>query len=242
MRSLFLILSACFLGLVCACSPSATTHQLTPAKNGEYVILLHGLARSPKSMEPLAKELQAAGYGTCNTGYPSTKNTVEELSKTSMHEAIDRCQKMGARKIHFVGHSMGAMLARYQLANDPPPEAGKLVQLAPPNQGSEVVDRLWEWPIFLLINGPAGVSLGTGTDSLAAKLPPVTHPTLVVAGYCSINPLNSRMIPRPDDGKVSVEKTKVEGMSRHILIKTSHPMIMRNPRVMKEAVSFLRRK
>ncbi|MBK1855462.1 hypothetical protein JO972_10865 [Verrucomicrobiaceae bacterium 5K15] len=222
-----------------ACSPSVTEHEVTPAKNGEYVILLHGLARSPQSMEPLAQALQEEGYGTCNTGYPSTKRTVPELSGTSLREAVAKCRQLGARKIHFIGHSMGAMLARYHLVVEPPKEAGRLIQLAPPNQGSEVVDNLVDRPIFKAVNGPAGSTLGTDPRSLAAKLPALTHETLIIAGRRSVNPINSLMIPGPDDGKVSVENTKATGMKRHIVLACSHPVIMKKRRTIEECIRFL---
>lgn len=234
--SFLLVFSLFLLG---ACSPAVTTHQFTQSKNGEYVILLHGLARSPASMQPLARDLQNAGYGTCVTGYPSRKYSVPDLSERSLSPAIEKCRAAGAEKIHFIGHSMGAMIARHHLAYHPPAEAGKLVQLAPPNQGSEVVDKLSRWGIFGWINGPAGGTLGTGKDSLASRLPPLSHPTLIVAGYCTINPINSLMIPGLDDGKVSVKNTRAKGMERHIIIKASHPMIMKNAQAIQETKAFV---
>lgn len=239
LRISFLSLLAFVAILLGSCSPAVTTHQLSPSKNGEYVILLHGLARSPESMQPLARELQNAGYGTCVTGYPSRSYTVPQLSERALTPALQKCRDAGAQKIHFIGHSMGAMIARYHLAYHSPTDVGKLVQLAPPNQGSEVVDHLSCWNFFEWINGPAGSTLGTGEYSLASQLSPLSHPTLVVAGYCSINPINSLMIPGPDDGKVSVKNTQAKGVARHVVIKTSHPMIMKNRQAIQETKAFL---
>ena len=112
--------------------------------------------------------------------------------------------------------------------------------LGPPNQGSEVVDvfgRLW---LFGIINGPAGRELGTSCDSIPNKLGPVTFPLGVIAGDCSINWINSIFIPGPDDGKVSVERTKIAGMTDHIVLPSTHPFLMRNRMAIAQTLHFLR--
>ena len=112
--------------------------------------------------------------------------------------------------------------------------------LAPPNQGSEVVDKLGGWFLFKWLNGPAGGELGTGTNSVPNRLGPVDYPVGVIAGDRSINWINSLLIPGRDDGKVSIERTKLAGMSDHIVIHTAHPFIMKNRKVIRQTIQFLR--
>ena len=241
-KSLWTLPVAIFSTLFPSCSTLDPIYEISGPEDSEHVILLHGLARSHKSMRPLGAALASEGFGVCNVGYPSTKNTIPELHDTVVKEAIQRCQDRGATTIHFAGHSMGAILSRYALEKSPPENSGKLVQLAPPNQGSEVVDKLGEWSLFVLINGPAGSSLGTGKESAVRQLGPVTHPTLVIAGTRSINPLLSLLIPGTDDGKVSVENTKVAGTSTHKTLPISHPYIMKRQRSITEVLRFLQDK
>src|ERR1035437_545512 len=98
--------------------------------------------------------------------------------------------------------------------------------LAPPNQGSEVVDKLGRLSLFRWINGPAGQQLGTSGNSLPNQLPVPPVEVGVIAGTRSINWFLSALIPGPDDGKVSVERTKLAGMADFAAVDTTHTFIM----------------
>jgi triacylglycerol lipase len=142
-------------------------------------------------------------------------------------------------RIHFVTHSLGGILVRRYFAEHPPGRLGRVVMLGPPNQGSEVVDRIGSWWLFRKINGPAGGDLGTAPDSLVNQLGPVTFELGVIAGDRSINWINSAMINGPDDGKVSVERTAVAGMKAHAVIHATHPYLMKNRHAIRLTLRFL---
>jgi len=119
------------------------------------------------------------------------------------------------------------------------PGLGRVVMLAPPNQGSEVVDKLRDVPGFKFINGTAGLQLGTDADSIPVKLGSVDFDLGVIAGNRTVNLLLSRMLPNPDDGKVSVASTRVEGMADHITLPVTHTFMMRSKSVIEQAVYFV---
>jgi triacylglycerol lipase len=204
----------------------------------ECVILLHGLARTDRSMHRLADALEKAGFFTVNYHYPSTKAAVEALAEEEIPKALCLCPKYST--IHFVTHSMGGIIVRQYLSKHRVDRLGRVVMLGPPNQGSEVVDSLKGFPGFKLINGPAGMQLGTEGVSLAKKLPSVDYDLGVIAGSRSINLILSWILPWPNDGKVSVENTKVEGMSDHIVLPVTHPFMMRNAQVIEQVITFLK--
>lgn len=205
--------------------------------SADCVVLLHGLARTAASMEALAAHLTEAGYSVVNRGYPSRQFPIEELAPLAVGEGISACPP--EQTIHFVTHSLGGILVRYYLAQNALPRLGRVVMLAPPNQGSEVVDRMRRIPGFRLMNGPAGLQLGTGPDDLPRTLPPVTYPVGVIAGTRSFNLLLSRFLPNPDDGKVSVAATRVDGMADFIAVPYSHPFIMERRPVIELVLRFL---
>jgi triacylglycerol esterase/lipase EstA (alpha/beta hydrolase family) len=189
-------------------------------------------------MYRLADSLEKAGFFTVNYHYPSTKASVEALAEEEIPKALGLCPKDST--IHFVTHSMGGIILRQYLSKNKVDKLGRVVMLGPPNQGSQVVDRLKGFPGFKLINGPAGMQLGTQKTNLPKRLPPVDFELGVIAGSRSINLILSLMLPWPNDGKVSVENTKVEGMSDHIVLPVTHPFMMRNKRVIEQVITFLK--
>lgn len=209
------------------------------AEASEVVLLLPGLGRSSRSMQKLEKRLGAAGYRVEALDYPSTVKTIEELSEHHLGPAVERSRAAGGTRIHFVAHSMGGIMLRYYLAGNPLPERGRIVMLGPPNRGSEVVDKLGGIPFFEWINGPAGLQLGTSSDSLPNTLPDPGGEVAVIAGTNSINWILSTMIPGADDGKVSVDRTRLSNMADFAAVPVSHPFLMSDRDVIEMVVSFL---
>ena len=87
--------------------------------------------------------------------------------------------------------------------------------------------------------GPAGAELGTGDESTVLRLPPVPFAVGVVAGSRSLNLLSRWIFAAPNDGKVAVERTRVEGMADFVVVPCPHAMLMWCPKARRAVEQFL---
>ena len=188
----------------------------------------------------MASALHDAGFATANVDYPSQSGSIEDIAPLAVGAGLEKCRSIGASKIHFVTHSLGGILLRYQNEHAPIPDLGRVVMLGPPNQGSELIDRTRDWPGFDMMAGDAGAQLGTNDESVPSQLGPVEFELGVIAGTGTINVFASSLLPNPDDGKVSVASTRVDGMDDFLVVGNSHRFITRSNVVFRNTESFLR--
>ncbi len=206
---------------------------MTRAKE-EVVVLLHGIGRTAGSMSVPAARLAEKGYAISNIDYPSRSAPIASLAER-VNERLNAEKVSACAKVHFVTHSMGGLIVRQLVKEFRPPNLGRVVMLAPPNNGSEVADFLGDNFLFKSFYGPAGQDLRTGNRSFG----PVDFPLGVIAGTKSIDPISSLLLSGPNDGKVTVESTKVEGMTDHIVLPVNHTFLMRDARALTQIGAFL---
>ncbi len=205
--------------------------------DGDYVIVLHGIVRSSRHMKSLSKYLKRGGFEVVNINYPSTKYQIEELVEIINQEISSRVVE--DKKIHFVGYSMGALLIRALIHKYCYKNLGRVLQLAPPNHGSEIADLTKNLWLYKKIFGPSGQQLVTDQKMFEHLFGQVNYDLGIIAGNATLDPIFSIIIPGPDDGRVGVEKTKLEGMKDHIIIKVSHGFFPYSKKVRKQTLHFL---
>jgi triacylglycerol lipase len=210
-----------------------------PSSEVETVLLLHGLARSSFSMSILERRLKRAGFRVRSKGYGSTRANISQ-HVAWLDEVLTQEDMSKTKALHFVTHSLGGIILRKYLQDRTVANLGRVVMLAPPNQGSEVVDQLKGWPLFRYVMGPSGQELGTDPQSVPNSLGKVDFELGVITGNASKSILGAMFLPSPHDGTVAVEAAKVDGMKDFLVVHHSHFFIMNSPSVANQVAIFLR--
>ena len=193
-------------------------------------------------MQRMQRALERSGYFVANVDYPSRDHKIEMLAPIAIEDGLAQCAtNPGTSEVHFVTHSLGGILVRVYLAENTIDNLGRVVMLAPPNQGSIAVDELAQIPGFDWFNGPAGYQLGKGPESVPLSLGVPNFDFSVIAGDRTIDPITSAVLPNPDDGRVSVSDTRLEGMRDFVVVPVSHAMIMQDRDVIRLVMNYLSR-
>jgi len=204
----------------------------------EWVILLHGIMRSPRSMNRIERVLGYRGYRVVNFGYPSTEESIETIAGLLHKEVLSLPE--GRLSVNFVSHSMGSIVVRYYLAHYKVKNLKRVVMIAPPNRGSIIVSYLKNWPPYRWFFGDAGQELTRAPESLPNTLPSPPCEFGIIAGGVGnsfgLNPL----IPGDDDGTVGVDETWLPDAEDFIQIKGQHSTLLLQTSVVDNVVAFLK--
>lgn len=208
------------------------------------VLVLHGLGMNRLFMHGLTQHLRSGGRNVYSISYPSRSKSFSDIVDQHLVPAIEQGlhDKNRGDKMDFVGHSMGGLLVRLYAKKYGTEHIGRVVMLATPNGGSQVADFMKRWDVFRHFCGTVGPDLGTGPADLHAQLPRVPFECGVIAGENALLHYPTTYlanIPVPNDGIVSVESTRVEGMKAHIVIPADHTQIVWSPKAWDLTSRFL---
>ncbi len=205
-----------------------------PDATREMVVLIHGMRRTGRSMRKMASAMREAGYNTVVCSYSSDRSAHEIA--TNLFAALGPVIE-AAPRVHFVTHSLGGILVRDAFRDGAPPNLGRVVMLGPPNGGSAHIDLLAHLPLCETIWGTPSPELGTGTNALPARLPPMDFPCRVIAG--TNKGLVGWMLPGENDGKVTVASAGEGHPAEVLVLPTGHTWMMRNGDVIADTLRFL---
>lgn len=199
----------------------------------------------------MARRLKQAGYEVKNITYPSTKHNLSGLAQWLMDNHLTHDVIHQYDRIHFVGHSMGGLLIREVLSRYQThigeEKLGRVVMIGTPNRGSEYADLLLPYRLFNWFFGPAGAELTTThQDECLRNLScPIYYDLGVIAAAVGPigrwhDPIAHFVFKTPHDGKVSVERTKIDGMKDHVIVTSTHTVMLWQRNVANHVIHFLK--
>lgn len=206
-------------------------------RGGPLVVLLHGLWRGWRAMQPLARALEREGFSTLNIPYPSSRLPVARLV-AQVRAEVEKVAR--DQPVHFITHSLGGILVRSLLAEQVPWTTGRIVMLAPPNGGSEIVDWSKSHPLLHQVLGPAGRALGSdGVPRELPALPSGVEAAVIMGNRCSI-PVFKKLLGAENDGIVSATKGRIDGLRGFTVIPADHTFIQMHPETIRLSLHFLK--
>lgn len=201
------------------------------------VLFLHGHGRFGASMVLLARAARREGYATSALSYPYRRALPAIADWLAPRVAAFDDSFSGP--LHIVTHSLGGLVARALIAAHRPQRLGRVVMLAPPNQGSELADLIFRLRLPWIL-GASGTYLRMDrTEAEQTALGAIDYPVGVIAGDRSLLPVPAAVLARPNDGKVSIAATHADGIADHVTLPVTHTLMVYNRRVIEATLTFL---
>ena len=201
-------------------------------EHSDHVVLLHGLWMRGFALSALRRKLEAAGFTVSIFDY---RSVTQDFSATiaRLHTFT---RNLADRRVHFVGHSLGGLLALRVLQEAPDLIDGRVVCLGSPLRGSAIARTLSAFRGGTFLLGRNHPVLTTGISHWSGP-----HALGVISGNLPIGlGIAMRKLARPHDGTVSVEETMIPGLTAHRVIAVSHTGLLFSPTAAILVAEFLR--
>jgi pimeloyl-ACP methyl ester carboxylesterase len=200
----------------------------------ETVVIVHGLWLHGAIMALMARRIARHGYRVRTYSYPTMR-----LTLTQNAERLARFARGLGGTVHFVGHSMGGLVALEAARRVAPAERGRVVMIAPPYVDCFAARSLARWPGGRAILGRSIGEWISGTR--CSPLEDCEIGVIAGTGGIGLGRLVARGLPKPHDGVVTLPETRVPGMRDHIVLPVSHTAMIVSRGVVEQACAFLRR-
>ncbi len=206
------------------------------------IVLIHGLARDSSAMAKMAEYWKSQNWRVLNLDYPSTRYSIADLVD-QIAAQIQTFRIDLSRSLYFVGHSLGSIITHFYIKKYRPENLGRVVALGPPYHGSAIIDHLGRYAWYRKLHGPAALELSTqAPQGIFRHLGSVDYELGVIAGdRCFIFDwfFGKFWLQQPNDGKVEIASTRIEGCRDHIILPVNHPFMPNYPIVIQQSANFI---
>lgn len=195
----------------------------------ETVFIVHGFLGSPFEFALMKRRLQDLGYSVHLWGHTTIFRSVDSYSNEFCKFVIKKMSRTRMGRIHFLGHSMGAIIVRSALEKLSPRipmwQRGRAVLLAPPNKGSYAARLVPSWLKNLV---PSIADLSDDAESY-------------VNGLSDDFPIPTGVVWTKYDHLVPPKSVFVKGISDSVEITDLHTTMVFRKSVVKLADNFFKK-
>lgn len=199
------------------------------------VLLVHGLGRTPLSLQGLARTLRQAGHRTRFFGYYAFAEHYDQIRQRLASEL--RSLARARDPVALIGHSLGGLLLRHAVSEAPDLVVHRLVMLGTPNQPPRLAVRANRWLPFRVFTRSCGHLLAD--PSAYARIPAPGVPYSLVAGTRGWRRPAGPFQGEANDGLVAVSETLVRSEDQPHLLPISHTFMMNDRRLQQLVLALL---
>ena len=205
----------------------------TPEVPYPHVVFVHGLWMNGLETLWIRRRMQSLDFAPRAFRYESLHASVEQVV-----DALSAALARLPPPVHLVGHSLGGLmlLKLFELRPDQPP--GRVVLMGSPASGSHAARSVSQWTIGPAVLGPLALA-----ELVRGEPRRWTQPReLGVIAGCTSAGLGRLVadLPRPNDGTVAVEETRIEGMTDHVVLPVTHTSMLVSADAARHLARFLR--
>ena len=206
-----------------------------PVSTRATVVFVHGAIVRGWEMALLRHRLRQLGYRVRQFRYRSMMKGLDDNAR----RFSDFLRETEGDVLHVIGHSMGGVLIRQVFEQNPDPRPGRLVVI-----GSPLLD-CWVARRFYRVHPRVGRWMvgRTVADHISRPSDPVWRGSRdfgVLAGTYrfGIGAIFSSL-PRPSDGVVLLDETRLQGVRDHVTFRLNHFGMLFSKRCCAQVARFL---
>lgn len=199
----------------------------------EAVVLVHGLWMTGWVLYLQKRRLERCGFRTYLFSYSTITKDIEHNAR----QLARFIEGLRESRIHLIGHSLGGLLIIEAMKKIHDERIGRIVLMGPPYadcQAGRAFAKTWLGRCLIGKSLPQWIASEKAPWKGSADLG-------VVAGVrqLGLGMLITRFTVE-HDGVVTVDETRVPGMSDHIVLNVGHSEMMFSSKVIAAACEFLR--
>ena len=187
----------------------------------DLIVLVHGFGAKRLAMWPVACLLRARGFRVKYWSYVSLFDPIEKHAIRFFHFLSS--VNVSELRFHIVAHSMGCIVTQSALNRSGFPNLGRVVLLAPPNEGSPIA-RLASKVIGRIITPTRELS-----DTESSYVNQLERKATAEFG----------IIAARFDGLVPVRNTHLPNEKAHVVINATHNSLLLSMKASKLTARFL---